>query len=80
VFTLIPSSGARFVGSLLITITITIAAAWYIWRYCRRMFWNLLAPPPNGKNIIHMPSASGRELVVIRAQSPGYGAVARCVP
>jgi hypothetical protein len=61
-FTMIPSMGVGFTGSLLTAIA--MAADWYIWNFRYRMRRGLLAPPPDGRHVIHLPSASGRELVI----------------
>jgi hypothetical protein len=60
--TLVPSIGVGFVGSLLIAIA--LVADWYIWKFRYWMSSGPLSPPPRGKNVIHVPSASGRELFV----------------
>jgi hypothetical protein len=60
--TLIRSMGAGFVGSLL-TAT-ALAADWYIWKFSYWMSSGPVSPPTGGKNVIHVPSASGRELLV----------------
>ena len=60
--TLIPSMGVGSVGSLL-TAT-ALAADWYIWKFRYWMSSGPVSPPPGDKDVIHVPSASGRELFV----------------
>ena len=60
--TLLPSMGA---GSAAILITaITLAADWYIWKFRYWMSSGPVSPPPGRTSVIHVPSASGRELFV----------------
>jgi hypothetical protein len=62
-FTLMPSMGVGFMGSLLTAIA--MAADWYIWNFRYRLWRTPLAPPLKGRaDVIHVPGASGRELVV----------------
>ena len=59
---LLPSIGVGFVGSLLTAIALT--ADWYIWKVRYRISRGPAAPPPDRKNMIQVPSNSGREVVV----------------
>src|SRR5260370_31341938 len=72
--TLMPSMSVGLVGGVLTAIL--LAVDWYIWdfRYwISRQRAPELAPPADGKDVIHVPSASGRELVVTLApQSPDW--------
>ena len=61
----LPSIGVGFVGSMLTVIV--LAADWFIWdfRYrISRLRGPELGPPGDGKDVIHVPSPSGSELVV----------------
>lgn len=63
--TLMPSMSVGLGGSVLIAIALT--ADWYIWAFryrIARLLGPELGPPADGKDLIHVPSASGRELVV----------------
>jgi len=68
--TLIPS---MFVGSVGVVLTaILLAADWYIWNFRYWIFRKRaseLVTPAEGKDIIYVPSASGRELVTLAPQS-----------
>ncbi len=62
---LLPSMGVGLVGSVLTAIV--LAADWYIWDFRYRISRRRgpeLDPPGDSKDVIHVPSASGRELVV----------------
>jgi hypothetical protein len=59
------SMGVGLVGSVLTAIV--LAADWFIWdlRYrISRQRGPQLDPPGKGRDVIHVPSASGRELIV----------------
>jgi hypothetical protein len=67
--TLMPSMTAGFVSALVTAVA--LAADWYIWDFRRRLSPQPmleLAAPPQGKESFHLPSASGREVVVTLAQ------------
>lgn len=61
----LPSMGVGFAGGMITTIV--LAADWFIWNFryrISRLRGPDLGPPGDGKDVIHLPSASGRELVV----------------
>ena len=62
---LLPSIGVGMVGSALTAIV--LAADWFIWDFRYRISRRCgpeLDPPGNAQDVIHVPSTSGRELVV----------------
>ena len=62
---LLPSIGVGMVGSALTALV--LAADWFIWDFRYRISRRRgpeLDPPEDGQDVIHVPSASGRELVV----------------
>jgi hypothetical protein len=66
---LMPSMTAGFVEALVTAVA--LAADWYIWDSRRRLSSRRrleLAAPAQGKEIIHLSSASGREVVVTPAK------------
>jgi hypothetical protein len=63
--TLMPSMSVGLIGSVLTAIALT--ADWYIWAFryrISRLRGPELGPPADGKDVIHVPSASGREPVL----------------
>jgi hypothetical protein len=62
---LLPSIGVGMAGSALTALV--LAADWFIWDFRYRISRRRgpeLDPPEDGQDVIHVPSASGRELVV----------------
>jgi hypothetical protein len=62
---LVSSIRVGFVGTLLTAVL--LAADWYIWKLRYQMSRRPVTPPPDGDGVMHLPSASGRELVVTYA-------------
>jgi hypothetical protein len=60
--TLMPSIGVGLVGSLVIAIA--LAADWYIWKFRYWVSSASTVPSARDNIVIHVSSASGRELVV----------------
>jgi len=63
--TLLPAMGVGIVGSLVTAIV--LAADWYVWDFRYRISQqsvSQVAPSPGDNNVIYVPSASGREVIV----------------
>jgi hypothetical protein len=71
---LVPSIWVGLAGIALTAIL--LAADWYIWDSRHRVSQPLAAEPAHrlvaeGKQMLHVPSASGRELIATLAPQPG---------
>jgi hypothetical protein len=69
--TLMPSIGVGLVGSLVVAMA--LAADWYIWKFRYWLSSASTVPPARDESVIHVSSASGRELVLSLAPEAAHG-------